>query len=321
MIQTQHLTKRYGASTVVDDLSLEVRPGIVTGFLGPNGAGKSTTMRMILGLEDPTSGTATIGGQPYRRIARPLLTVGAMLDASWVNPKRSGRDHLRWMAASNGIASGRVDEVLDDVGLSEAGGKAAGSYSLGMRQRLGLAGAMLGRPEYYVFDEPVNGLDPEGIVWIRQIMRRLASEGNTVLVSSHLLSEMALTADHLLVIARGRLVADMSVPDFIAEHSGGSIRVRTKDLDGLARVLRLQGGIVEVVPPDTTVDFGSAGPRLQVTGLTAEEVGDAAAQARIAVHELSTEHASLEEAFMTMTHDGVDHRASAGARREELAVA
>ncbi len=312
MIQTKHLTKRYGATTVVDDLSLDIRPGIVTGFLGPNGAGKSTTMRMILGLEDPTSGTATIDGQPYRSIATPLRTVGAMLDASWVNPKRSGRDHLRWLAASNGIARPRVDEVLDSVGLTDAAGKAVGAYSLGMRQRLGLAGAMLGEPRYYVFDEPVNGLDPEGIVWIRQIMRRLASEGNTVLVSSHLLSEMALTADHLLVIARGRLVADTSVADFITEHSGGSTRVRAKDPGGLATALRALGGGVDVVRDDGTV-------RLVVTGLSTEQIGDAAASAGIAVHEISEEHASLEEAFMAMTRDGVEFRADRNL--EPMAVA
>lgn len=310
MIQTENLTKRYGGKTVVDNLSITVRPGIVTGFLGPNGAGKSTTMRMILGLEDPSSGTATIGGARYRDIATPLRTVGAMLDAGWVHPKRSGRDHLRWVAASNGLPASRVDEVLDTVGLSGAGSKRAGQYSLGMRQRLGLATALLGDPQYYIFDEPVNGLDPEGIVWIRQIMRRLASQGRTVLVSSHLLSEMALTADHLLVIAQGRLIADTTVTEFVSEHSGGSVRVRARDYANLVPALERLGGTA-------AVQQEPIGDVLIVNGLTVEEIGETAAASGTIVFEITQERGSLEDAFMSMTQDAVEYR---GGSRSEVLV-
>lgn len=310
MIQTENLTKEYDGKIVVDDLSVNVNPGIVTGFLGPNGAGKSTTMRMILGLESPTSGRATINGVPYRSMVTPLRTVGAMLDAGWVHPKRSGEDHLRWVAASNGIASSRVAEVLNTVGLADAARKNAGQYSLGMRQRLGLATAMLGNPEYYIFDEPVNGLDPEGIVWIRQIMRRLAAQGKTVFVSSHLLSEMALTADHLLVIARGRLIADMSVADFVAAHAGGAVRVRARDLTPVLPVLKRLNATFHLHQDDD-------GLVLQVSGLTLEEIGEAAAATGTVVHELARERGSLEDAFMAMTQDDVEYRAD---ERSEVMV-
>ena len=232
MIEAIGLTKRYGSTLAVDDLSFTVRPGVVTGFLGPNGAGKSTTMRMILGLDNPTSGSATIDGQPYAHLKRPLTSVGALLDANWIHPNRSARSHLRFMAAANKIDNPRVDEVLDTVGLASVANKAAGKFSLGMKQRLGIAGALLGDPGVLLFDEPVNGLDPEGIHWIRNLMTGLAAKGRTVFVSSHLLSEMAQTAEHLVVIGRGRLIADCSTEDFIARATQTSIRVRSPQLDG-----------------------------------------------------------------------------------------
>jgi len=231
MIQIQNLTKEFGSQPVVDNLSLEIQPGVVTGFLGPNGAGKSTTMRMVLGLDRPTSGQALIDGVRYRDLPRPLTVVGSLLDAHWVHGRRSARSHLAWLAASNDLPRHRVDEVLDLVGLTEVADQLAGGFSLGMSQRLGLAVAMLGDPQHLLFDEPDNGLDPEGIVWIRQMMKRLAAQGRTVFVSSHLLAEVAQTAEHLVVIAQGRLIADMSVEAFIADH--GSLEEafmnRTKD--------------------------------------------------------------------------------------------
>ena len=231
MIEVKGLTKHYGPTKAVEDLTFSVKPGQVTGFLGPNGAGKSTTMRMILGLDRPTSGTATIQGQPYSELKNPLRTVGALLDAKWVHPNRSARAHLEWMAASNDIEKSRVDEVLRLVGLTDVANKKAGGFSLGMSQRLGLAGALLGDPQVLLFDEPVNGLDPEGILWIRRFMQRLASEGRTVLVSSHLLSEMAQTAEHLVVIGRGKLISDSTVQEFIDRSSESTVRVRSPQLD------------------------------------------------------------------------------------------
>ncbi len=237
MIEAVGLTKRYGSTLAVDNLSFTVRPGSVTGFLGPNGAGKSTTMRMILGLDNPTSGSAVIGGQSYAHLTRPLTQVGSLLDANWIHPNRSARAHLRFMAAANKLPTSRVDEVLDIVGLSSVAKKAAGKFSLGMKQRLGLAGALLGDPKVLLFDEPVNGLDPEGIFWIRTFMRNLAAQGRTVFVSSHLLSEMALTADHLIVIGRGRLIADSSTEEFIARSTRSSVRVRSPQLPELRTAL------------------------------------------------------------------------------------
>ncbi|MCK8669700.1 ABC transporter ATP-binding protein [Rhodococcus sp. NPDC003382] len=290
MIEVTGLTKTFGSTTAVDDVTFTVRPGIVTGFLGPNGAGKTTTMRLILGLDRPTAGTALIGGRPYRELQRPLRTVGALLDAKWVHPNRSARAHLRWMAASNGLPASRVEEVLRQVGLTEVANKRAGGFSLGMSQRLGLAGALLGDPQVLLFDEPVNGLDPEGIVWIRRFMQALAAEGRTVLVSSHLLSEMAQTADHLLVIGRGRLIADTSVDAFVAQASEAVVRVRSPQLDVLRAALVERGHAVHD-------DDGA----LVVTGATAAEVGELAAARSVVLHELAGQQASLEEAFMKMT--------------------
>ncbi|MEZ5153153.1 ABC transporter ATP-binding protein [Rhodococcus zopfii] len=290
MIEVTGLTKTFGSTTAVDDVTFTVRPGIVTGFLGPNGAGKSTTMRMILGLDRPTAGTALVAGKPYRELRRPLRTVGALLDAKWVHPNRSARAHLRWMAASNGLPASRVEEVLRQVGLTEVANKRAGGFSLGMSQRLGLAGALLGDPQVLLFDEPVNGLDPEGIVWIRRFMQALAAEGRTVLVSSHLLSEMAQTADHLLVIGRGRLIADTSVDAFVAQASEAAVRVRSPQLDTLRAALAERGHTVRD-------DDGA----LVVAGVTTAEVGELAAARSVVLHELAGQHASLEEAFMKMT--------------------
>ncbi|MDV2474429.1 ATP-binding cassette domain-containing protein [Rhodococcus zopfii] len=290
MIEVTGLTKTFGSTTAVDDVTFTVRPGIVTGFLGPNGAGKSTTMRMILGLDRPTAGTALVAGKPYRELRRPLRTVGALLDAKWVHPNRSARAHLRWMAASNGLPASRVEEVLRQVGLTEVANKRAGGFSLGMSQRLGLAGALLGDPQVLLFDEPVNGLDPEGIVWIRRFMQALAAEGRTVLVSSHLLSEMAQTADHLLVIGRGRLIADTSVDAFVAQASEAAVRVRSPQLDALRAALAERGHTVRD-------DDGA----LVVAGVTTAEVGELAAARSVVLHELAGQHASLEEAFMKMT--------------------
>lgn len=309
MIEARNLTKKYGAKTVVDNLSFQVRPGIVTGFLGPNGAGKSTTMRLILGLDRPDSGQALIDGQPYHRLARPLTSVGALLDARWVHEKRSAASHLKWIAASNGISRARVDEVLDMVGLSDVAGKKVGSFSLGMSQRLGLAGALLGDPEHLLFDEPVNGLDPEGIQWIRQVMRRLASQGRAVLVSSHLLSEMSLTADHLVVIASGRLIADQSVADFVSSSSEQTVRVRARELDPLAHALTRLGSTVRTEPIETP-----SGPALRVHGVSVEQVGEAAAAISAVVYEITAEQASLEDAFIRMTQDSVEYR---GGSRDE----
>lgn len=302
MIKVTGLTKQYGATKAVDDLTFTVKPGIVTGFLGPNGAGKSTTMRMILGLDRPTSGTALIEGKPYNQLTQPLRTVGALLDAKWVHPNRSARAHLEWMAASNGIPKSRVEEVLRLVGLSEVAKKNAGGFSLGMSQRLGLAGALLGDPKVLLFDEPVNGLDPEGIVWIRKFMQRLAAEGRTVLVSSHLLSEMAQTAEHLVVIGRGRLVADTSVQDFINHASEASVRVRSPQLDALRSALTSAGLTVR-----EPADKGEMQPSLVVTNSTTDAIGDIAGRNGIVLHELSSQRGSLEEAFMKLTGQDVQY--------------
>ncbi len=296
MIEVRQLSKAFGSTKAVDDLSFTVRPGSVTGFLGPNGAGKSTTMRMILGLDNPTSGTALIDGQPYTSLSKPLRKVGALLDANWVHPNRSARSHLRWMAASNGIPARRVAEVLDTVGLSAVAGKAVGKYSLGMKQRLGLAGALLGDPAVLLFDEPVNGLDPEGILWIRTFMKSLAATGRTVLVSSHLLSEMALTADHLIVIGKGRLIADASTADFIARTTESTVRVRSPQLDRFAAFLA-----------ERRVAATAQDGALVVHEAPIELVGDLAAQAGIVLHELAGVTGSLEAAFLQLTGDSVEY--------------
>lgn len=296
MIEAQNLTKAFGRTLAVEDLSFTVRPGSVTGFLGPNGAGKSTTMRMLLGLDNPTRGQALVNGQPYRKLDRPLTQVGALLDANWIHPNRSARAHLRYLAASNRIPTSRVDAVLETVGLTAVARRSAGKFSLGMKQRLGLAGALLGDPQVLLFDEPVNGLDPEGIFWIRNFMKSLAAEGRTVLVSSHLLSEMAQTADHLIVIGRGRLIADASTAEFIARSTRTTVRVRSPRLDELARALHRAG-----------IAATAADGALLVTDTPMERVGDVAAEAGLALHELSSQSGSLEEAFIQLTGDSVEY--------------
>ena len=288
MIDVRNLTKTYGATRAVDDLSFTIAPGTVTGFLGPNGAGKSTTMRMILGLDRPTSGTAHIFGKPYSELKNPLTQVGALLDAKWVHPNRSARAHLRWMAAANKLPASRVDEVLDLVGLGSVAGKRAGQFSLGMSQRLGIAGALLGDPGVLLFDEPVNGLDPEGIAWIRTFMQRLAAEGRTVLVSSHLLSEMAQTADHLVVIGRGRLISNSSTAEFVDRASDNSVRVRSPRLDLLRSAITSAGMTIREEQQDALV-VASTGP---------ERIGELAAEHGVVLHELSPQRGSLEQAFM-----------------------
>jgi ABC-2 type transport system ATP-binding protein len=299
MIEAHGLTKRYGEKIAVDDLSFTVRPGIVTGFLGPNGAGKSTTMRMILGLDAPTAGTVTVNGRAYADHPAPLREVGALLEAGAVHTGRSAANHLLAMAATTGISRRRVEEVVDLVGLREVAAKRAGGFSLGMGQRLGIASALLGDPHTLILDEPVNGLDPEGVLWIRLLLKQLADEGRTVFLSSHLMSEMALTADHLIVVGRGKLIRDMSVDDFIASASSESVFARTPD-EGRLRDLLLSEG-VEV----TSTEPG----HLQVTGMSSDEIGHRAAQAGLTLLELSPIQASLEEAFMALTHDAVEYRA------------
>ncbi|MGW4635921.1 ABC transporter ATP-binding protein [Nocardia sp. NPDC004415] len=297
MIELKGLTKQFGQTVAVQDLSFTVQPGLVTGFLGPNGAGKSTTMRMILGLDKPTSGTALIGGKHYQDLERPLTQVGALLDAKWVHPNRSARAHLEWLAAANDLPKSRVEEVLRLVGLSEVANKNAGGFSLGMSQRLGLAGALLGDPKVLLFDEPVNGLDPEGILWIRRFMQRLAGEGRTVLVSSHLLSEMAQTAEHLIVIGRGQLIADTTTKDFIERASEQSVRVRSPQLDQLRSLLTSHGMTVREEGDNALI----------VAGVSSDEVGKVAGTNNVTLYELAPQQASLEEAFMRMTGGAVEY--------------
>jgi ABC-2 type transport system ATP-binding protein len=298
MIEVQDLTKRYGSTLAVDHLTFRVPPGVVTGFLGPNGAGKSTTMRMILGLDRPTAGRALVDGQPYAALKGPLHRVGALLDAKDVHPGRTARAHLTALAVSNGIPTRRVDEVLELTGLSAVARKRIRGFSLGMSQRLGIAATLLGDPDVLMFDEPVNGLDPEGIVWIRTFMRAMAAEGRTVFVSSHLMSEMALTADHLIVIGRGRLLADVPTREFIDASSGNSVRVRSPQVDRLEQLLRGRG-----------VRTSSVDGYLQVDGVTPAEVGELAAANAVVLHELFTQRASLEAAFLEMTGDSVEYHA------------
>jgi ABC-2 type transport system ATP-binding protein len=299
MIVARSLTKTYGDKVAVDAIDFTVEPGRVTGFLGPNGAGKSTTMRMILGLDRPTSGTATVNGHRYSESPAPLREVGALLEAKAVHPGRSARDHLRWLAASNRIPDRRVDEVLGLVGLDAVAGKRAGKFSLGMGQRLGIAVALLGDPPVVVLDEPVNGLDPEGIRWVRRLARRLAEEGRTVFVSSHLMSEMALTADHLVVIGRGRVLADCSVTDFIAEHAASYVRVRSPQRGDVARLLRQSG--LDVAPGEDD--------ELRVQGLEAAAIGELVGRNGLFLHELTLVRSSLEDAFMTLTAASVEYSA------------
>jgi ABC-2 type transport system ATP-binding protein len=299
MIEAHGLTKRYGDKVAVDGLSFTVRPGVVTGFLGPNGAGKSTTMRLILGLDAPTSGSVTVDGKPYRRLAAPLHEVGALLDARSVHPGRSAHNHLLAIARTCGIPRSRVDEVIEAVGLHEVARKRAGGFSLGMGQRLGIAAALLGDPHTVILDEPVNGLDTEGIRWIRSLLRGLAAEGRTVFVSSHLMSEMAMTAQHLIVIGKGRLIADTGVEEFIAGAARASVRVRSTHPDELAGLLR---------PRAAAVSRDGDGA-LSVSGLSTDEVGRLAGAAGITLLELTALQASLEEAFIDMTSDAVEFRA------------
>jgi ABC-2 type transport system ATP-binding protein len=305
VIEVEGLTKKFGAVTAVSDLSFTVPPGQVTGFLGPNGAGKSTTMRMILGLDRPTAGRALVTGRPYTQLKQPLQTVGSLLDAKWVHPNRSARSHLRWMAATNGLSQARVDEVLELVGLAAVAKDRAGGFSLGMSQRLGLAAALLGDPPVLVLDEPVNGLDPEGIVWIRRMMQHLAGEGRTVLVSSHLLSEMADTASHLVVIGQGKLIADTTIDEFVGRASHNGVRVRTPQPDVLRPLLAAHW----TVSDDPTDDPGA----LLVEGPTTDQVGELAAANAITLYELSAQRASLEEAFMQLTGSAVQYHAVEGA--------
>jgi ABC-2 type transport system ATP-binding protein len=301
MIELRNLTKRYGDKVAVDDLTVTVRPGIVTGFLGPNGAGKSTTMRLILGLDAPTSGTATVNGRPYRQHATPLREVGALLEAKAIHPGRSARNHLLALGRTTGIGRARVDDIIDAVGLHQVAGKRAGGFSLGMSQRLGIATALLADPRTVILDEPVNGLDPEGIQWIRGLLTELAAEGRTVFVSSHLMSEIAVTAAHLVVIARGRLIADTTTEQFIAGATRAVVRVRSTDQATLAAHLAAPG--VEIT--------GVEGGALEVTGLDTDRVGTTAAAAGITVLELTLQRGSLEAAFMDLTRDDVEYRAAA----------
>ncbi|WP_078307612.1 MULTISPECIES: ABC transporter ATP-binding protein [unclassified Mycobacterium] len=302
MIELRSLTKVYGQTPAVDDLSVTVEPGVVTGFLGPNGAGKSTTLRMIVGLARPTSGTATIGGKQYHEIDHPLREVGALLDPKQFHPNRSARNHLRWIAAANDIPSRRVDEVLEMVGLTEVANRHAGTFSLGMSQRLGIAVALLGDPQVLLFDEPVNGLDPEGIHWIRTLMQSLAAQGRTVLVSSHLLSEMANTADQLVVIGRGRLIAATSMHEFVSRAGADVVRVRSPQIDILRAAVEESGFSVKVSERSGEESV------LEVSGALIEQVGELAARRGVTLYELSPQRVSLEDAYLSLTDDAVQYR-------------
>ncbi|RGD55548.1 ATP-binding cassette domain-containing protein [Kitasatospora xanthocidica] len=303
MIEVTELTKRYGRGhrvrTAVDRLSFTVRPGRVTGFLGPNGAGKSTTLRLVLGLSAPTSGAVTVDGRPFRGRPRGLRHAGALLDAGDAHGGRTGRAHLRALARTNAIPAARVEQVLHEVGLAEAGGRRIGGYSLGMRQRLGIAGALLGDPPVLLFDEPLNGLDPEGVLWVRGLFRRLAAEGRTVFVSSHMMAEMEHTADHLVVVGRGRLIADESLSAFAARAGRGTVTVRAAEPDRLAAVLTAAGATVRPGPDGA----------LAVTGVGATRIGELALEHRLLLHALTPRGASLEEAFMDLTADSVEYPA------------
>jgi ABC-2 type transport system ATP-binding protein len=303
-LEAQGLRKRYGSTVAVDGLSFTVRPGVVTGFVGPNGAGKSTTMRLFLGLDAPDTGTALVGGRPYAELARPLREVGALLDAGAFHPGRSAREHLRWLAASNGLPRGRVDEVLDQVGLVRATRRRVGGFSLGMAQRLGIAAALLGDPPILLLDEPVNGLDPDGIRWIRMLLRSLAAEGRVVLVSSHLMSELEDTADHLIVIGRGKLIADIAVRDLLKEAGDARVTIRTPEA---ARALALLAGAGATVT-------SSEADTLSVAGLEAARIADLVAEHGLRLTELAPQRATLEEAFMRLTRDAVEYSAGGDGR-------
>jgi ABC-2 type transport system ATP-binding protein len=298
VIEVENLSKRYGEMLAVDGLDFVVQPGIVTGFLGPNGAGKSTTMRMIAGLDEPTAGRVRVSGQDYRAASAPMAELGLLLEARAVHTGRSARNHLLALAQTNGVSRRRVDELIDMVGLREVAGKRVGGFSLGMGQRLGIASALLGDPQVVVLDEPVNGLDPEGVLWIRNLLKGLAAEGRTVFVSSHLMSEMALTATRLVVVGRGQLIADTTVEEFVSRAGGSAVTVRTPEAAQLRDLL---------LGPDVTVTSEQSGV-LHVQGLTAEQIGTAAWQAHLPVYELTAQQASLEEAFMQLTDDSVDFR-------------
>jgi ABC-2 type transport system ATP-binding protein len=303
MIEASGLSKRYGATVAVDDLSFTVPPGQVTGFLGPNGAGKSTTMRLILGLDAPSSGAVTVAGRRYAYYRHPLFEVGAMLEAKAFHGGRSARNHLLCLALSNGIGRTRVDQVLDLVGLASAARKRAGGFSLGMGQRLGIAAALLGDPPVLMLDEPVNGLDPEGVVWIRHLLKSLAAEGRTVLLSSHLMSEMSLTADRLVIIGRGRLIAQTAMADFLSGCPGNFVRVRSPQSSTLATLLEARGVTVT----------RQAGDALRITGITGAAVGELARVNGLALQELSEHQASLEDRYMELTSDSVDYRTTGDA--------
>jgi ABC-2 type transport system ATP-binding protein len=302
-IEVQGLTKRYGETVAIDDLTFSVLPGRVTGFVGPNGAGKSTTMRVILGLAAPDAGTASLGGEPYARKASPLREVGALLDASDTHPGRRARDHLLWLAQSNDIPRARIDEVLELVGLSTVGGRRTGGFSLGMAQRLGIAAALLGDPAVVILDEPVNGLDPEGVVWIRGFLRALAAEGRTVFVSSHLMSELQGTADHLVVIGRGRVIADASVPELLASSANGAVDLRTPDRTEVMTLLAGAGATVASTGPDA----------LSVTGLETERIASLVAAHGFRLLELTPRRATLEDVYLELTREHVEHAAGGGA--------
>jgi len=302
VIEAQDLTKRYGDKLAVDHLSFTVEPGRVTGFLGPNGAGKSTTMRLVLGLDRPNTGTATIDGRPYAELAQPLRTVGALLEAKAMHPGRSARNHLLFLAQTQGLPRRRVDEVLELVGLRDVARQRIRGYSLGMSQRVGIAAAMLGNPSVLLLDEPVNGLDPEGILWIRNLMKHLASEQRTIFVSSHLMNEMAVTADHLIVIGKGKLIAESSTQEFIERSSEKSVLVRSPDSGALADLIAAEGG--KAIRQDPARSQTAA---LRVTGLDAPRIGEIAAANRIVLHELAPQLGSLEEAFIEMTAGSVEY--------------
>ncbi|MEW1833741.1 ATP-binding cassette domain-containing protein [Microbacterium sp. NPDC079995] len=304
MIVAEGLTKRYGDKTAVDGISFAVQPGKVTGFLGPNGAGKSTTMRMIVGLDRPTAGRVTLDGREYRSMRSPLTEVGILLDAKAVHTGRSARNHLRAMAATHGIPRSRVDEVIEITGLQSVAGKRAGGFSLGMGQRLGIAAALLGDPRTLILDEPVNGLDPEGVRWVRQFVRAQAAEGRTVLLSSHLMSEMSQTADHVIVLGRGRVLADAGIDEIVRSWTRTTVHVRSPRAAELATAL---------AAPDVTVSSGADGV-LDVTGLTAAAIGDTAAQTGIPLHELTPRSGSLEEAYLALTEGAVEYQTKEVAR-------
>jgi ABC-2 type transport system ATP-binding protein len=312
LIEVRNLSKDYGDKRAVDDLTFTIRPGVVTGFLGPNGSGKSTTIRLILGLDAPSAGDATVNGKHYRDHRAPLHEVGALLEARSVHPGRSAYNHLLSLAQTHGIPRRRVDELIDFVGLHDVARKRTGQFSLGMGQRLGIANALLGDPSTLILDEPVNGLDPEGIHWIRNLLKSLAAEGRTIFVSSHLMSEMALTAEQLIVIGRGRLITDISTEEFLRQASGKVVHVRTPRATDLAALLEA---------PNITVRAQDEPDLLEVTGLTAAQIGDAAAEAGIPLHELTPQQASLEEAFMNLTREDVEYRSLAAVvEKDEVAA-